>query len=90
MATSKVTQKFQIVIPREIRDKVRLNKGDRVDVQVRKGKIILTPVEVIPKAEAWYCSKEWQRKVKGSAKDLEKGRAGAYKSVAQLRRDLGD
>jgi len=89
MATSKVSKKFQVLIPREIRDKLAVKKGDTVELQVRKGKIILTPVGVIPKAEAWYWSDQWQTKVKGSAKDLERGKARSYKSVAQLRKDLG-
>lgn len=44
MATVKVSSKYQVVIPREIRDIVRIAPGIEVDVQAREGSIILVPV----------------------------------------------
>ncbi len=44
MATAKVMRRYQIVIPREIRRKVRIKEGDQVEVEYVEGKIVVTPV----------------------------------------------
>ncbi len=44
MATAKVMRRYQIVIPREIRRKVRIKEGDQVEVEYADGKIVVTPV----------------------------------------------
>jgi AbrB family looped-hinge helix DNA binding protein len=40
--TSKVGQKGQIVIPKAIRDEVRLHPGDEVDVDLQDNRIVIT------------------------------------------------
>ncbi|MFN3476824.1 MAG: AbrB/MazE/SpoVT family DNA-binding domain-containing protein [Candidatus Methylomirabilales bacterium] len=90
MPVVKVSHNFQVVIPREIRDQIPLKKGDLLQIEVKGGKIILTPAAAVPAEEAWYWSKAWQRKVKRAQEDLKGGKATRYKSVAELRKDLGD
>lgn len=40
---AKVLKKGQIVIPKEIREKIGINPGDRVEVKVVKSDILISP-----------------------------------------------
>lgn len=44
MPTVKVSSKYQVVIPREVRKITEIKPGTKVDVQVRNGEIVLVPV----------------------------------------------
>ena len=44
MAIVKVSSKYQVVIPLEIREIVKISPGVEVDVQAQDGTIILVPV----------------------------------------------
>ncbi len=44
MKAAKVLAKGQVVIPKEIRDKVRLAPGDRVEVRMTKDGVLLVPL----------------------------------------------
>ena len=47
----KVSSKYQIVIPREVREKLNLKTGDRLIIKTNNGKIIIYPQ---PKSYAKY------------------------------------
>jgi AbrB family looped-hinge helix DNA binding protein len=42
-----VKNKFQIVIPRQVRDQIRVEIGDLFEADVEEGKITLTPKSVV-------------------------------------------
>ena len=44
MVTVKVSSKYQVVIPREIRELVKITPGIEIEVQAQEGNIILVPV----------------------------------------------
>jgi len=44
MATAKVLAKGQIVIPKEIRDKMKILPGDRVEVEMTEQGIVISPL----------------------------------------------
>lgn len=44
MVMSRVGQKGQVVLPKELRDLLRISPGDRVVFDVKDGKVVLTPV----------------------------------------------
>lgn len=44
MVMSRVGQKGQVVLPKELRDLLRIFPGDRVVFDVKDGKVVLTPV----------------------------------------------
>jgi AbrB family looped-hinge helix DNA binding protein len=52
-AFCKVKQKFQVTIPTEIRDAVRLAVGDILEATVQGTSIVLTPKSVIDRQEVW-------------------------------------
>jgi len=66
-----VKTKFQVVIPRSIRKRVRLDIGDLLEADYQNGKITLTPKTVI------------DRHLAESLHDLAKGRThGPYDTAA--------
>jgi AbrB family looped-hinge helix DNA binding protein len=45
MHTAKVTSKWQITIPKPVRDLLALKEGDRVQFHIFEGRVVLTKVE---------------------------------------------
>ncbi|MBA4393910.1 MAG: AbrB family transcriptional regulator [Desulfobacca sp.] len=82
MSLVKLKSKYQVVIPGAVRKKINLNIGDTLEIEEKNGEIILKPVLVIEKTQAYFWSNEWQEgekeaeaaKKKGNFKDFEKGK----------------
>jgi len=91
MATTvKVREKFQVTIPGDVRDKIPLRVGERVEVDVREGEIVIRPVLEVPRGQAWFWSQEWQEQIAQSLKDIEKGKVKVFKSVKEAKKQFGD
>ena len=89
-ASVKVREKYQVTIPETVRKKVPLVVGDRVEVVAKGNEIVIRPIIEVPKAQAWFWSKEWQDKVVQSIHDLEKKKVKVFKSVKAARKHFGD
>jgi len=73
MALVAVKNKFQVVIPRKIRERIRLRVGDLLEASVERGKITFSPKAVV------------DRGIAESLVDFNAGRAfGPFKSHADL------
>ena len=91
MATTvKVREKYQVTIPEDVRDKIPLRVGERVEVDVREGEIVIRPVLEVPRGQAWFWSDEWQEQIAQSMKDIEKGKVRVFKSVKEAKKQFGD
>jgi AbrB family looped-hinge helix DNA binding protein len=90
MAVAKVSHNFQVVIPKTIRERLRIKKGDLLQVDLDRERVILTRATVVPAGEEWYWSRAWQRKAKRAQVDLKRGKVSRYPSAAALRKALGD
>ncbi len=91
MATTvKVRDKYQITIPEEVRAKIPLTVGERVEVTVEGSKIVIRPIVEIPRDQAWFWAKEWQEQIARSRKDLEAGKVKVFRSVKEARKHFGD
>lgn len=85
MAITRISPKRQITIPSETFKKLTLNIGDFLRVEVEEERIILTPQVFIPKNQAWFWSKEWQKKEKEADKDIKAGKVfGPFSSGKEL------
>jgi AbrB family looped-hinge helix DNA binding protein len=72
MAIVTVKNKYQVVIPRSVRDKVAVNVGDLFEANVEKGKITLTPKSLV------------DRRIAEGLVDIKKGREyGPYSSAEE-------
>ncbi|MEE8329487.1 MAG: AbrB/MazE/SpoVT family DNA-binding domain-containing protein [Thermodesulfovibrionia bacterium] len=84
--TVKVREKYQITIPEDIREKVSLEIGERVEVDVKDGQIVIRPVIEIPKDQAWFWTKEWQEGVRKAKGEYRKDKVRSYKSVKEAKK----
>ncbi len=89
-ATVKVREKYQVTIPENVRGKIPLKVGERVEVIAREGEIVIRPVVEVPREQAWFWNKEWQEQIAQSMKDIKKGKAKVFKSVKEARKHFGD
>ncbi len=89
-ATVKVREKYQITIPEDVRAKIPLQVGERVEVVAEAGNIVIRPIIEVPRDQAWFWSKEWQEQIVRSKKNIEKGKLKAFKSVKEARKHFGD
>ncbi len=87
-AVSKVARHFQITIPREIRKLCKLREGDLVNFEIRRGEIVISPVCMIKKDQAYFFSRKWQKAIAVSEKEVRQGRHKSYKSARDLERDI--
>jgi AbrB family looped-hinge helix DNA binding protein len=55
--TSTITQKGQILIPKELRDKLHLKSGDRVSYSIQEEKIYIEPVISVDEAAGMFADK---------------------------------
>ena len=85
---SKVTRHYQVVIPREIREKIGLKQGDLISFEEREGEIVVNPVSIIKKDQAYFWTKQWQKKEKEAEEDLRKGRYKEFDNIDDLIKDL--
>jgi len=76
MAISKLSQKYQITIPSEIRKKLGLKKGSRVLIKIRKKKeAVIKPVEISLTEKYKGMGKEVWKRLGGAEKYLKKERS---------------
>ncbi len=84
----KVARNYQITLPREIRKKCNLKEGDLVNFEIRNSEIVLNPVCVVKKEQAFFFKPGWQDMVKKSEEEIKKGRCRTYRSARLLERDM--
>ena len=90
MAVVKITRNFQISIPKAIRDALRLEEGDLIEVQERDGEIVLSPKKLVDADQAWFWSPEWQAGERDAEDDVRAGHvSGPLRSVAEMKKHLG-
>lgn len=82
-------QKSQVTIPKEFVKKLNLSVGDKLDVEEKDGKLVITPVIIIPKSQAWYYSKEWQEQEKQVDQQIAEGKVHEANSKEELFDGLG-
>ena len=78
----------QVTIPMSLRKIFGIDEGDIMEVKKTKEGILLKPKAVIDKSQAYFWTKEWQKKESESDEDYKKGRYKKFKSVKELIEDL--
>jgi AbrB family looped-hinge helix DNA binding protein len=85
MQTTKISPKHQITIPKEAFEKLHLEVGDFLEVDVTEEGLLLIPKKLISKDQVWFWTKEWQKKEKEADEALAKGEvSGPFKSANEL------
>lgn len=81
-------EKGLVTLPKKVRDKLHIVPGDSVDVVVRDGEVVLRPMKVIPKSQAYFWTEKVQKRIRQSEKDMEAGRYKEFTDVEELIREL--
>lgn len=85
---TKIRERSQITLPSEILKKLNLKPGDSVDIDIEGDKIIIKPVLVIDRSQAWFWSKEWQEMEREADEDIKNGRVFKADSYEELIKKL--
>lgn len=73
MTLVKVKRNHQITLPRNLRNLLKIEEGDYVEMTHHEGKILVHPVKVVPSDQAYFYTKEWQAMEKQADKDIATG-----------------
>ena len=88
--TVKIREKYQVTIPEDIREKVPLRVGERVEVTAREGEIVIRPVVEVIRTQTWFWEKEWQQTVSKAIEDMKAGKFKVFKSAKEAKKHFGD
>jgi len=84
----KLRSRAQVTLPKAAVKKLKLKEGDNLSVEVADGRVIITPVAVIPRDELWAWSPEMRSIIEQSRLEVKKGKLKEYDSVEELWQDL--
>lgn len=91
MPLVRVTRNFQVSIPKQIREALRLEEGDLIEVEARDGEIVMVPKKLIDADQAWFWTREWQEGEREVDEDLRAGRVlGPFRSIEEMKKHFGD
>jgi len=75
-----------LTIPRDIRERLGISPGDPLDAKVEGGRLVLTPVAVVPRT--LFLSESGKAKEAEADRDIRRGRTKSFESSEDLLRDL--
>lgn len=81
---TKLRERSQITLPAKIIKNLKLKTGDHLDIVLKDDKIIIKPVLIIDRSQAWFWSKEWQEKEKEVEEDIKGGRIYHANDIDEL------
>lgn len=88
MDSVQVRKKFQITLPKSVRQNLRLNEGDLLTVEVRDHEIVLRPQKLIDRNQSWYWTPEWQAAEREASDDIAAGRFDDFATMDDMISDL--
>lgn len=86
---TEVRTKSQITLPTTIVKQLNLKVGDKLDIELEDNKIVLKPVVIIPRDQAYFWSNEWQKDEKRVNREIEEGKIDSSNNTDELFKDLG-
>jgi AbrB family looped-hinge helix DNA binding protein len=79
----------QITIPKKTRELFNLADGDVLVIEEREDGIMMKPRKLLDPTQAWFWTKEWQKKENEASEDIHAERvSGPFKGVEELRTHL--
>lgn len=79
-----VSSKFQISLPKALRDRLGLKPGDHLVVEEREGNLVLTPAATVPKGQLYFWSQRWQEGEAKAERDIVSGRVSEPFGPAEI------
>jgi AbrB family looped-hinge helix DNA binding protein len=88
MPTRKVTRHGQITLPSSVRERLGIEEGDLVEIEVVEERAVLVPKKLVDKSQAYFWTRKWQQGEREADEDIKAGRVKAFDSVDELISDL--
>jgi antitoxin MazE len=82
-----VNSRGTLTLPSDIRKKLNIKEGDHFQIDIKSGKIIITPVFLIPKNQL---SDKGKLKEKEASKNIKEKKIKTFKTVRGLFRELNE
>lgn len=83
-----VQRRNLISLPREIRESLKINEGDVLDVRVEGNKIVMEPYKLIPSSQAYFWTEVTQKDMIEARKDVESGRVREFSNIDEFLKGL--
>ena len=89
MGLTRIGPKHQVTIPKAVFERLKLDVGDYLDVQVKGATITMAPKKLIPKDQAWFYTSGWQKKEGEADEAIARGDvSGPFTSADELIKHL--
>ena len=75
-----IRKKAQLTLPASVRQKLGIEEGDFVDVQIKDGDIVLKVMKLINREQAWFWTQRWQNGEKEAEEDIHSGRVHKFEN----------
>ncbi|MFA7352867.1 MAG: AbrB/MazE/SpoVT family DNA-binding domain-containing protein [Dehalococcoidales bacterium] len=75
-----IRKKAQLTLPASVRQKLGIEEGDFVDVQIKDGDIVLKVMKLVSKEQAWFWTKRWQNGEREAEEDILNGRVNKFEN----------
>lgn len=85
---SVIVQKRGLIRLGDARKILGVGEGDTLHMWIQDGRIVLEPVDLIPRAERYLQASEWSQGLRDALEDLGAGRVKTHESVEALIADL--
>jgi AbrB family looped-hinge helix DNA binding protein len=86
---TRVRAKGQITIPDTVRRAAHIEEGDYLEMSVQGDALVLRPRVVVPKAQAWFWTGQWQAGEREATEDIAAGRTSPSESDEAFLESLG-
>jgi AbrB family looped-hinge helix DNA binding protein len=88
MPTTKVTRHGQITLPASVRERLGIEEGDLIEIDVEDERAVLIPKKLVDKSQAYFWTRKWQEGEREADEDIKAGRVKTFDSVEELINDL--
>jgi len=80
--------KSQVTIPKQIVRKLNLKPGDKLEFSLDDDRIIIKPVAIIDRSQAWFYTPEWQEGEKEVDSQIREGKIHSAEDLDELYKKL--
>ena len=88
LPTTKVTRHGQITLPASVRERLGIEEGDLVEIDVEDERAVLIPKKLVDKSQAYFWTRKWQKGERAADEDIKAGRVKTFGSVDELIKEL--